>query len=151
MFRQSLLCFSLCTLPLVLTLGISKKCLDPSSLHLLFRHILIGSLPSLLLSRFNNPSFLSHSSKEKRSSALVALHWIGLILVYPDHSYNWTQSFHYPESPGLLSPFADFFSWEHRKKIVKRKFISSSAVLSAFSKRNSEIYHSHPQINHKTC
>ena len=33
MFRQSLLCFSLCPLPLVLSLGSTEKSLTPSSVH----------------------------------------------------------------------------------------------------------------------
>ena len=51
MFRWTLLCVSLCSLPLVLSLGVTEKNLALSSLHPPFRHLytLIGSFePSLL-------------------------------------------------------------------------------------------------------
>ena len=63
MFKQSLLCFSLLPLPLVLSLGATEKTLAPSSLHPLFRHFctLMRSLRDLF-SRVNCPSSLSRSA-----------------------------------------------------------------------------------------
>jgi len=56
MFRQNLLCFSLCLLPLILSLDITEKSPAPTSLHLPFRYlytliwILITSLKNQVLS-----------------------------------------------------------------------------------------------------
>lgn len=55
MFRENLLCSSLCQLPLVLALDISEKSLTVLSLHLSIRylHTLMSSSLTLLFSRYN--------------------------------------------------------------------------------------------------
>lgn len=144
MFRQNLLCFSLCTLSLVLTLGTSKMCLPPPSLHLLFRYVFIGSLPI-------------QAQQSQLSQPLIVrevLWWFGLILVYLDHSCTlapWLDSL-FTALSHQVSCFLFQISFLESigGKNVKRKIISSSALVSAFSERNSEIYHPHPRINHMT-
>jgi len=80
MFGGNLLCFILCLLTLVLSLGTTEKSLAASSLCSPFRYLytLMRSHQSLLFSRFNSPSSLSLSLSERCSSALiifVALCW----------------------------------------------------------------------------
>ena len=64
MFRRNFLCFSLCSLPLVLSLGTTEKSLAPSSWHPPFRYLeaFIRSSLSLFFFRLNKPSSLSLSS-----------------------------------------------------------------------------------------
>ena len=73
MFRDSLPCFGFCPLPLAPSLGITEKCLGSiffaTSLQV-FTH-LNQILLSLLFSRLNNPSSLSLSLQERRSSPFI--------------------------------------------------------------------------------
>ena len=63
-FSWSFLCFSLCPLPLVLSLGTTGKSLAPSSWPPPCRYLeaFLRSPRSLLFSRLNKPSYLSLSS-----------------------------------------------------------------------------------------
>ena len=74
------LCFNLCTLPLVLSLGTTEKSLSPSSSFLLARYLytLMRFLLSLLFSRLNSPCSPRDFSYDKCCSPLIifmALHW----------------------------------------------------------------------------
>lgn len=62
MFRGNILCFSLCQLPLVLSLGTTEKNLARTSLHSSFRYLYTFSL---LFSRLHSHSSLSLSSNKK--------------------------------------------------------------------------------------
>jgi len=90
--------FSLCPLPLVLSLGTTEKILGPSSWYPPFRYLctLMRSLLSLLFSRLNSPSSLSPSLDVRCSRPLVilvAFHWtlsiMSMSLVY-SRALNWT-------------------------------------------------------------
>ena len=95
MIWWKLLCFSLCPLPLILSLGTTERSLAPSSLCPPFSHLytLTRSPLSLLSSRLNSPSSLYLSSEERYSGPLVlflALHWtlqrvhVSLVLESPE-------------------------------------------------------------------
>lgn len=60
-YRWQFLCFSLCLLPLVLSLGTNEENLVPSSWHLSVRHLyaLVRFPLSCLFSRLNRPNSLS--------------------------------------------------------------------------------------------
>ena len=75
MFLWNLLCFSLCLLPLVLSLATTKTSLSPPSSHPPFRYSyrLIRFPLSLLFPRLNGPGFPSLSSQERCSSPLIIL------------------------------------------------------------------------------
>ena len=73
MFRGKPPCFSLCPLPLVLSLRTTKKSLAPSSLHPPFRYLyqLVRSPLSFLVSRLNSPSSLSLASHVRCSTPFI--------------------------------------------------------------------------------
>jgi len=76
MFSWNFLCFSLCPLPLVLSLGTTEKSLAPSPDTHPSDIYKVPSQPSLL--QLNKPSSLSLSSQDRYSSPLtiiVALRW----------------------------------------------------------------------------
>ena len=108
-FRQNLLCFCLCPLPLVLSLGTNVKSLARSCLHPSFRYLytLIRYHPRFLFSRLNNPCSLSLSSQERCSSPSVifmALHWTISSRAVSLHSVNLSI-------PGLLAKICACTSW----------------------------------------
>lgn len=67
MFGGSPLCFSLCPLPLLLSLSATGKSVALSSKYLPFRYLylLISSSLSLLFTRLSSPSSFSLSSRER--------------------------------------------------------------------------------------
>ena len=75
MFRWNHLCFSLCPLLLVVSLGTTENILIWWSCHPPFGHLytFMRSTLSLLFSRLNNPSSLSLSSQKRCSSPLIIL------------------------------------------------------------------------------
>jgi len=74
-FRGNLPCFGLCPLPLVLSLGTTKKSRAPSPSHRPFgySHQFRRSHPSFLISRLNSPSSLSLSPSVRCSSPFIIL------------------------------------------------------------------------------
>uniref|UniRef100_A0A8B9QH24 Glycoprotein endo-alpha-1,2-mannosidase n=2 Tax=Apteryx owenii TaxID=8824 RepID=A0A8B9QH24_APTOW len=99
MFKWNFLCFSLCPLPLILSLGTTEKSLAPSSLDppIRYLYLLIRISLSLLFSRLNRPSSLSFFSYKQCSSPLivfVALCWTcssRSVSVLYWGAQNWTQ------------------------------------------------------------
>jgi len=79
-FRGKLLCFSLCSLPLVLSLGTSEISLAPSSLTspITYLYTLIISTLGHLIFRLNSLSSLSLSSCVRCSHPFVLLCWTWL-------------------------------------------------------------------------
>lgn len=99
MFRGNFPCFSLCTLPLVLSVAITEKSLALCSLQLrIFRYLYTQMRFPLSLLFSSSPSSLSPSSQEKCSGPLiilVPLCWTlsgrSTSLLYR-RTQNWTQN-----------------------------------------------------------
>ncbi|KAK2540579.1 hypothetical protein Q9966_004304 [Columba livia] len=73
MFRGNVPCFSLCPLPLVLSLYTTEKSLAPSSLHLPLEYLYTLMRSTRAFSRLDSPSSLSLAPYDRCSRPIIIL------------------------------------------------------------------------------